>query len=144
MIKNTENDVCKKVYDLCIIDGPKKNSTIDGAAFFMADKLLKDNGWIIFDDYKWTYSSRSSEATDGVTHRQLSEPELNTPHINEIFELLVKQHPAYGNLHLLDNSDWAIAQKTRSSKRKYIIIYDISTKDIGSKILLKLYHRISK
>jgi hypothetical protein len=34
-------------------NGPK-NWTIDGAAFFMADKLMKAGGWIIFDDYDWT------------------------------------------------------------------------------------------
>lgn len=143
IVRNTENDICNKIYDLCIIDGPK-NWTIDGAAFFMADKLLKDDGWVIFDDYKWTYFSRTSERTDGITHRELSESELKTPHIKEIFELLVKQHPDYGNLHLLNNSDWAIAQKTRKHTKKYNIIYDISTRDIGSKILLKLYRKIFK
>src|SRR5437660_723901 len=37
--RNTKNDVCNEIYDLCIIDGPK-NWTIDGAAFFFVDKLL--------------------------------------------------------------------------------------------------------
>ncbi len=54
ILRNTIHDNCRQVYDLCIIDGPK-NWTIDGCAFFLVDKLLNDGGWIIFDDYYWTY-----------------------------------------------------------------------------------------
>ncbi len=74
---NTEGYTCIPKYDLCIIDGPK-NWTIDGAAFFMADKLLKKDGWIIFDDYAWSYASadkKGDDSTDGITHRKLSENE---------------------------------------------------------------------
>lgn len=142
ILRNTKDDCCQEVYDLCIIDGPK-NWTIDGAAFFMADKLLKKNGWIIFDDYNWTYASRSGNETDGITHRELSEPELETPHVREIFELLVKQHPDYGNFYLLPNSDWAVAQKTKSNTKNYNVVYDLSAKDIGAKLFMKFYKRFS-
>jgi len=99
---NAQN-VCQEVYDLCIIDGPK-NWTIDGGAFFLVDKLLKSNAWLVFDDYNWTYaqSDKTHAATDGITHRLLSQVEREVPHIREVFELLVKQHPHYGNLVLLD------------------------------------------
>jgi len=95
--KNTEaNSICTPVYDFCIIDGPK-NWTIDSSAFFLADKLLKQNGWVIFDDYEWTYGEADTrrEATDGITHRKLSEAERITPQVKEIFNLLVMQHPSY-------------------------------------------------
>lgn len=129
--RNTKNNVCGEVYDLCVIDGPK-NWTIDGATFFLADKLLRKNGWIIFDDYNWTYASKDDvrDQTDGVSHRSLSRDELETPHIREIFELLVKQHPHYGNLLLLDKGDWAIAQKTMSDNK----IYRIERRDTTSKV----------
>ena len=39
----TKDYNCTPVYDLCFIDGPK-NWTIDGFAFFLVDKLLKENG----------------------------------------------------------------------------------------------------
>lgn len=112
ILKNTKHNVCNEVYDLCIIDGPK-NWTIDGATFFMVDKLLKKNGWIIFDDYNWTYASADSrrDSTDGITHRSLSTEEQVIPHIREIFELLVKQHPHYGELLILRQDDWALAKK---------------------------------
>ena len=130
IVKNTKDNVCNEVYDLCIIDGPK-NWTIDGAAFFFADKLLKKNGWIIFDDYKWSYGSKNGlrEATDGITHRQLSKDEQEIPQIREVFELLVKQHPNYGDLRLLEDDDWAAARKTMSDKKVYTIDYRETTKD---------------
>jgi predicted O-methyltransferase YrrM len=112
IVRNTTDNVCNEIYDLCIIDGPK-NWTIDGAAFFMVNKLLKKNGWIIFDDYHWTYAEANNRrsSTDGITHRSLSKDEQEIPHVKEIFELLVKQHPNYGNFKLFESDDWALAQK---------------------------------
>ena len=118
---NNEDNICKPKYDLIIIDGPK-NWTIDSSSFFLGDKLLKDNGWIIWDDYKWTYSRADlrKEATDGVTHRSLSKEELVTPHIKEIFELLVMQHPNYGNFIIQEDSDWVWANKIKKGTTKKI------------------------
>jgi len=139
--RNTKNDVCSDIYDLCIIDGPK-NWTIDGAAFFMVDKLLKSNGMIIFDDYHWSYSQvdKKRDATDGITHRTLSESELITPQIQDVFELLVKQHPNYGNFTLHGDSGWAIAEKINSNNKNYKIIYSENTKDVVAKFI-RIVHR---
>jgi predicted O-methyltransferase YrrM len=145
--KNTKDDYCNEVYDLCIIDGPK-NWTIDGAAFFFVDKLLKNNGWIIFDDYNWTYanSSNQRDSTDGITHRTLSRDERETPHIREVFELLVKQHPNYSNISLMTRSQWALAQKNISDRKVYTIVYQYedSYKDIIAKIFHKAKQTLMK
>jgi predicted O-methyltransferase YrrM len=131
IVRNTTNHRCNEVYDLCVIDGPK-NWTIDGAAFFLVDKLLKKDGWIIFDDYHWTYAAadRRRDATDGITHRQLSKGERETPQIREVFELLVRQHPNYSNLEVVEGTDWALAQKCMSDSKTYTIRYDESYKDV--------------
>jgi hypothetical protein len=123
--EQTIHDVCKPRFDLCVIDGPK-NWTIDSSAFFLADKLLKPNGWMIFDDYSWTYAKVDNrrDSTDGITHRSLSEEERNIPHVREIFELLVKQHPDYGRLEILEDSDWAVAQKNMAAQKEYRIKYN--------------------
>ena len=137
ILRNTSHGICREEYDLCVIDGPK-NWTIDGAAFFFADKLLKPRGWIIFDDYDWTYGAdpgRSS--TDGITHRLLSQAELETPQIKDVFELLVMQHSNYSNFALLGSS-WAVAQKIRSSKKFYTIVY----KDVIAKGIRKVQRLI--
>jgi predicted O-methyltransferase YrrM len=120
--RNTRDGMCRPVYDLCIIDGPK-NWTIDGAAFFLVDKLLRPGGWIIFDDYDWTYedAQRRRDATDGITHRTLSIDERRTPHVREIFELLVRQHPSYANF--VRRGDWALAQKVAAETKTYTIVH---------------------
>jgi predicted O-methyltransferase YrrM len=106
---------CTPEYDLIIIDGPK-NWIIDSSSFFLSDKLLRSNGWIIWDDYNWTYGNadKSRDTTDGITHRSMSEEELSIPHIKEVFELLVIPHPHYGNFKIYEDSDWAWAQKVTS------------------------------
>jgi predicted O-methyltransferase YrrM len=130
--KNTLNDICSPVFDLCIIDGPK-NWTIDSSAFFLADKLLKKNGWMIFDDYSWTYGSAAlkRDATDGIAHRDLSDEELHIPHVREIFELLVKQHPDYGRFIVREEDDWAIAQKNMAHEKLYSVQYSRSLGDVA-------------
>jgi predicted O-methyltransferase YrrM len=142
IVRNTRDDKCAEVYDLCIIDGPK-NWTIDGAAFFFADKLLRKNGWMIFDDYNWTYAaaSRSTPATDGISHRSLSREEMEIPQIREVFQLLVKQHPHYGTLKVM-NGSWALAQKTMSDNKNYTIAFERTTKDMVARVLTSVYRKL--
>jgi predicted O-methyltransferase YrrM len=140
--RNTNDDKCAEVYDLCIIDGPK-NWTIDGAAFFFADKLLRKNGWMIFDDYDWTYASvsREGDSTDGISHRSLSQAEMKTPHIREVFQLLVKQHPNYGTLKVM-NASWGIAQKTMNPDKNYTIAFERTTRDLLAKVATGIYRKL--
>jgi predicted O-methyltransferase YrrM len=107
---------CLPCYDFCFIDGAK-NWTIDGLAFFLVDKLLNDNGWILFDDYSWTYEKylRRKEVLDGITIRKLGPDERAEPHVAQIFQLLVRQHPSYSNFTVQSNW-WAWAQKTRGGR----------------------------
>lgn len=107
-----DGGVATPAYDFCIIDGPK-NWTIDGGAFFMADKLLRPNARIVFDDVDWTYAAAARggrESTDGVNHNELSEDERNVPQIREVAELLVMQHPDYVEFTFTD-SNWFVARK---------------------------------
>jgi predicted O-methyltransferase YrrM len=138
IVRHTTDHRCEEVYDLCIIDGPK-NWTIDGAAFFLVDKLLKKNGWIIFDDYDWTYAAADNrrDSTDGITHRQLSKSERETPQIREVFELLVRQHPSYANLILHADGDWALAQKIVSDTKTYTTRCEESYRDVVGKAYSK-------
>lgn len=113
------DNVCKPKYDLVIIDGPK-NWTIDSSSFYLVDKLLNENGWIIWDDYEWTYKKAEArrDVTGGILHRSLSEQEKEVPHIREIFHLLVMQHPSYGNFVIQEGgggvSTWVWANKIKS------------------------------
>lgn len=137
--RRTTNDVCEPKYDLCIIDGPK-NWTIDGCAFFLADKLLKEGGWIIFDDYTWTYAQADAKrsATDGISHRSLSDEERKTPHIEEVFHLLVKQHPNYSEFVERRDRDWVAARKKTSAQKVYTVEYKETYRDVVAKFARRL------
>lgn len=137
--------VCEPLFDLCYIDGPK-NWTIDGAAFFLVDKLLRDGGWIIFDDYDWTYASvydpaHGVVANDGVAIQELADDERTTPHIEAIFRLLVMQHPSYGDF-IIDGDTWAWAHKLQSARRVATLTYRGDLRYTALTRLRALYRRV--
>jgi predicted O-methyltransferase YrrM len=113
------DSVCEPEFDLCFIDGPK-DWTIDGAAFFMVDKLMKEGGWIIFDDYDWVHDSHSQFEED------------SQPHVEAIFRLLVTQHPNYGEFQV-DGNRWAWARKGHSDKHTIRLTYTPSFRYTASK-----------
>src|SRR6202034_1139816 len=129
--RQTTGTQCWPKYDLCIIDGPK-NWTIDGGAFFLVDKLLHPGGWIIFDDYAWTYAGQPRRTTDGITHRMLSDAERTTPQVREVFELLVVPHGNYSEFVIEDHKDWAMARKTVGREKTYTVRYRSEYADVLS------------
>jgi predicted O-methyltransferase YrrM len=139
--RRTVDGKCEAIYDLCVIDGPK-NWTVDGCAFFLADKLLKQNGWLIFDDYLWTYRHSGREATDGIANRSMSEEECRTPQIREVFELLVKQHANYSEFIVSGDGNWAMARKIAADTKTYQLIYRETYADFLGYALRWLTNRI--
>lgn len=78
---------------------------------------------------------RRRDTTDGVSHRELSSDELRTPAVREIFELLVKQHPAYAAFELYPVEDWAMARKIRADNKSYQVHYGAGP--VGVKDMLR-------
>jgi predicted O-methyltransferase YrrM len=138
--RQTADDKCQAVYDLCIIDGPK-HWTIDGCAFFLVDKLLNQNGWLIFDDYMWTYQNAGREVTDGISNRAMSEEERRSPQVREVFELLVKQHPNYSEFEVSGDGNWASARKIASDTKDYHVIHRETYADFFGYMLRRLANR---
>jgi predicted O-methyltransferase YrrM len=155
----TADGMCQPAFDLCIIDGPK-NWTIDGDAFFLADKLLRPGAALIFDDVDYTYATwareHGDEPLDGVNHNAMSRAEIETPQIREVAELLVMQHPDYGDFRFTD-TDWFLARKRsdpdvaarKSVEYQYLVRPgDMfrrklhQTKVRGKKVLQKLHVRL--
>jgi predicted O-methyltransferase YrrM len=65
--------------------------TSDCAAFFLVDKLLHNGGWVV------------------------------TAHANDMFELLVKQHPSYTNL--VKHGSWSLAQKLAAETKTVTVVH---------------------
>jgi predicted O-methyltransferase YrrM len=94
-------------YDLCYLDGAH-SWFVDGFAFFLVDRLFRPGGWIIFDDMEWTYAaSPALRDTDMV--RRMPREERETPQVRQVFDLLVRPHPAYDRF--IEDGNWAYARK---------------------------------
>ena len=73
------------------------------------------------DDLDWTYAQDPGrEATDGIVHRELSEPERTEPHLRAVFELIVAQHPSFTELRVQDEW-WGWARKAPGEPRRYTL-----------------------
>ncbi len=107
-------------FDFVYLDGAK-NLTIDGLAVVLVEKLLRPGGWLLMDDLDWTYADDPGrEATDGVVHRSLSEPERTEPHLRAVFDLIVAQHPSFTDLRVQDEW-WGWARKAPGEPRRYTL-----------------------
>jgi predicted O-methyltransferase YrrM len=108
---------CEPRFDFVYLDGAK-HWTIDGLAVVLVEKLLRPGGWLLMDDLDWTYAQDPHrEATDGIVHRELSEPERTEPHLRAVFELIVAQHPSFTELRVQDEW-WGWARKAPGEPRR--------------------------
>ena len=105
--RHTENGICRPIFDFCFIDGAH-TWEIDGMAFFLADKLLRPGGWVLFDDLHWRHADFPSEM-EKPWIKNLPEEMTTTMNIEKVFSLLVAQHPSYEELRI--EGDWAWARK---------------------------------
>ena len=110
---------CEPLYDFCFLDG-QKNWTVDGLAVFLIEKLLRPGGWLLMDDLGWTYSPRREGWHYWTDIGSLSEPERTEPNMRAVFELIVKQHPAFTELRIEDEW-WGWARKQPGQPRRLTI-----------------------
>jgi predicted O-methyltransferase YrrM len=101
---------CQPLYDFCYLDGAH-NWTIDGLAAVLVEKLLLPGGWLLLDDLPWAYSDDGGDL-------HLSASEQATPHMDAVYELLVKQHPNFTEFRRQDDR-WGWARKAPGEPRRY-------------------------
>lgn len=113
-------------FDFAFIDGAH-TWEVDGFAFFLVDKLLRPDGWMLFDDVHWTLGA-SPTVKDSPRVRALSEEERRTPQVLRVFSHLVMQHPGYDGFTVKGNWAWAhkVAQNESSA---------------GSSVVARIYER---
>jgi len=109
LMKFIEQDPTPR-FELCYIDG-NHNWFVDGFAFFLVDRLLRPNGWIIFDDLDWTFAAA---LPDRNWVKAMPIEERETAQVRKVYELLVKSHPSYG--YFRTEGGWAYAQKISATE----------------------------
>lgn len=91
-------------YDFIFLDGAKNWST-DGITVVVAEKLLRPGGWLLLDDLGWNYADHTSGGRHyEIDVGKLSESEQSEPHLRAIFDLLIRQNPAFDRFVVQD--DW--------------------------------------
>ncbi len=97
-------------FDFAYIDGGH-TWDVSGFGFLLVDRLLAPGGWVLFDDLDWTLGgSPSMRKTDWV--KALPEEERTTPQVRKVFEVLVRTHPDYIDVH--EHGGWCWARKSPS------------------------------
>jgi predicted O-methyltransferase YrrM len=107
---------CTPLYDFCYLDGAH-NWTVDGFAVVLIEKLLRPGGWLLLDDLNWDYRFDPHGLRERGVFFPLSKSELTTPHVRGVFDLIVKPHPAFGDLRVEDE-EWAWARKSTAETRQ--------------------------
>lgn len=104
-------------YDLIFLDGAK-NWTTDGLAVILAERLLRPNGWLLLDDLGWTYGrpGRAAQHYD-IRLDHLSDQEREQPHLQAIFDLLIKTNPSFDRFRIQDDW-WGWAHKAAVPSRR--------------------------
>jgi len=100
---------CDPAFDFCFIDAFHSWESA-GIDFFLADKLLKPGGWLLFDDIQWSFEASPSWSTLSST-KAMAPDYRSAQQVGDVFRYLVMQHPGYENCRIEDN--WGWAQKKR-------------------------------
>jgi predicted O-methyltransferase YrrM len=129
---------CEPRFDFCYLDG-SKNWNIDGLAVVLIEKLLNPEGWLLMDDLEWTYERNPwiAPAGDGHPLGPLSNSEQTEPHLLAVFELIVKQHPAFTRF-IREDAWYGWAQKRPDAPRQYEIA---STRPLGALLINEIRRR---
>lgn len=104
---------CTPYVDFCYLDGAH-DFTIDGLAVVLIEKLLRPDGWLLLDDLTWNFATSDVN----VAGRGMSEEELRKPHVRAVFDLIVRQHPAFSGFREQD-AEWGWARKSPGLPRTY-------------------------
>jgi predicted O-methyltransferase YrrM len=128
------------LFDFCFLDGAH-NWTVDGLSVVLVEKLLKPGGWLLLDDLEWDYRSDPHGLRERGIFFPLSEAERIRPHIRDVFELLVRPNPAFGDMRVEDNT-WAWAHKDADAVHGVRVTTTRSLREATITLILELARRV--
>ena len=103
-------------FDFVYIDGAH-SWAVDGFAFFLAEKLLRPGGWILFDDLNWRFDDPGMPES---LIKQMTIEERTTPQVRKIWELLVKTSDKFDSLD--EKGGWGYARKSLNQSQQTVLV----------------------
>ena len=85
-------------FDFCYIDDLHRWD-VTGLHFFLAEKLVRPGGYLLFDDLNWTVKGSKS---GNVTGHNLTDEQKETAQVGKVWNLLVKEHANLTNFKEID------------------------------------------
>jgi predicted O-methyltransferase YrrM len=84
------------IYDYVFLDGAH-NWAVDALTAFLADRLLKVQGYLDFDDYHWTLGGSPSlnPSVFPLTGKLYTPDQISTQQVKMVVDLIVKRDPRY-------------------------------------------------
>lgn len=139
--RQTSNGRCEPYFDFCFIDG-SHTWEVDACAFFLADKLLRPGGWILFDDLNWTIAGSPAALKDGLG-KHMEPALLATEQVMRVYELCACQHPGFDSFTVTGDWGWA-RKKAVGQDAASPVITRIFTQQNGlSSMLRKLARKVT-
>jgi predicted O-methyltransferase YrrM len=88
--ERTTGRTCEPCYDFCFLDGAHLWEP-DALAALLVVRLLRPGGWLLLDDLHWHPRDHPNWQT---AFAHLSPSELQTRAVGQVFDLVLKPHPA--------------------------------------------------
>lgn len=109
---------CEPIFDFCYLDGAH-TWAIDGFAVVLVERLLRPGGWLLLDDLNFSFANYTGGYAPGQSPPELnlSDAEIQRPHMRAVFDLVVKPHPAFTEFRI-DDDQWGWAHKAPGAPRR--------------------------
>lgn len=102
LLLQMRNDHVNGIFDVVYLDGAH-SFMHDGIATCLLKELLKNGGYIIFDDVFWSCSISPSLSGDENIKQQFTEEQWETSHINMILELFIRNDKNFRQIFFSKN-----------------------------------------
>ena len=127
--RSDEEGNCSPMFDFCYLDGAH-DWNLDGLAAVLIEKLLRPGGWLLLDDLDWSFDSSGYTPVP----EDLSAAERSEPPVRAVFDLIVRQHPAFTELRIQDDH-WGWARKAPGEPRR---LHLETSRGLGLRVLERL------
>jgi predicted O-methyltransferase YrrM len=101
-----------EIFDLAYLDG-SHIFIHDSCACILLKLMIKNGGFLIFDDVKWTlqHSATNKPKVRPQTLLEYTQEQISTPHIDMILKLFMDEDRSYVRLNVESGTDRAVFKK---------------------------------